>query len=527
VMAEIRLRVSICTDEPVVRWQALCIERLAAVSGVALDRWVQLPAGPSRRMVARDAGALVAVPAPQALCAMSPGGRATQSAPGSGPTHPADVLLDLSSGGLDSPFAWASEVWRFGYGNSLSRDPERVTLVDYVRGPGVTRVALVSEPGGAVLHEGWLRTVSWWVGTPLESMLLDPADWPAIAARERTAPSLTAREESWGISTEITGGIGGPQRRHERLARLPRPVLEVGAAGRRILEVAEAAARHYEWNVGVVQAPIGTMLAASEDQTVTWLPERAGHYAADPFGLERDGVLHVLFEDFSRAKGTGSIAHVSITRNGIVSDPECVLDPGVHTSYPFLVEDEGTVYMLPETSALGELVLYEAVDFPHRWRRAVTLLPGVPAVDASVIEHGGRWWMFAGIHGRGHNQNLYVWHAPCLTGPWTPHPANPVKTDARSARSGGTPFVSAGQLYRPSQDSSRRYGGRVVINRVDVLTPAAFAERPVRAVGPRPGSPYPDGLHTISAAGDRTLIDGNVLHFVRGDVQKKVAARLP
>jgi hypothetical protein len=525
-MADIRLRVSVCTEEPVVRWQALCVERLAAVPGVALDRWVQLSADLSNRTVGRDAGALAAVPAPQTLCAVSPGGRATGSAPGSEPTDPADVLLDLSSRGLDSPFAWASEVWRFGYGDSLSRDPERVALVDYVRGPGVTRVALVSEPGGAIVHEGWLRTISWWVGRPLESMLLDPVDWPAIAAGERTARSLTAREESWCISAETTRGIGGLQRRHEPLARLPRPVLEVGAAGRRIVEVAEAASRHYEWNIGIVQAPIDTMLAAGEEQTVTWLPKRAGHYAADPFGRERDGVLHVLFEDFSRATGRGSIAHVSITRDGIVSDTECVLDPGVHTSYPFLVEDEGTVYMLPETSASGELVLYEAVDFPHRWQRAATLLPGIPAVDASVIEHGGRWWMFAGIHGHGHNNNLCVWHAPRLSGPWTPHTANPVKTDARSARSGGTPFVSAGRLYRPSQDSSRRYGGRVVINRVDVLTPTAFAERPVRVVGPRQGSPYPDGLHTISAAGDRTLIDGNVLHFVREDLQGKVAAGL-
>jgi hypothetical protein len=434
-------------------------------------------------------------------------------------------MLDLSSRGLDAPFAWASEVWRFGYGNSLSRDPERVTLVDYVRGPGVTRVALVREPGGAVVHEGWLRTISWWVGRPLDAMLLDPVDWPAIAAGERTAQGPTTREESSSVRAGTALG-GGPKQGRQRLGRLPRPVLEVGAAGRRILEVAEAAARHYEWNVGIVPAPIDSMLAPGKDQTAIWMPQRAGHYAADPFGLERDGVLHVLFEDFSRATGRGSIAHVSIAGDGTASDPECVLDPGVHTSYPFLIEDEGTVYMLPETSAAGELVLYEAVEFPRRWRRAATLLPGIPAVDASVIEHGGRWWMFAGIHGHGHNQNLCVWHAPRLTGPWIAHATNPVKTDARSARSGGTPFVSAGQLYRPSQDSSRRYGCRVVLNRVDLLTPTAFAERPVRFVEPRRGSPYPHGLHTISAAGTRTLIDGNVLHFVRGDLQVKLAARL-
>ena len=524
-MTNTRLRFAVCTDGPVVRWQARCVERLAAVPGVALDCWLQLPAARVHRRLGKDSAALAAVPAPDGLLAIAPATLDTREPAVTEPAHPVDVLLDLSSGGHDHPVPWASEIWRFGYGDALSRDLEWATLIDCVRGPGVTRVALVSEPSGAVVREGWLRTVSWWAGRQLEAILLDPVDWPAAAARQRTVPGLVSPEESSSGSAGTTRGVAS-RRRKQRLARLPRPLLEAGAAARRTMELAESLTRHNEWNVGIVQAPIDAMLGAGGEQAVTWLPTRAGHWAADPFGLERDGVLHVFFEGFSRRTDLGSISHVSITRDGLLSDPECVLDPGVHASYPFLVEHGGATFMLPETSAAGELVLYEAVDFPSRWRRVTTLLPGIPAVDASVIEHDGRWWMFAGIGGAGPNQNLFVWHARDLTGPWTPHEANPVKTDARSARSGGTPFVSAGQLYRPSQDSSRRYGARVVLNRVDVLTPTAFAERPVKACGPQRGSAYSHGLHTISAVGDRTLIDGNALRFVREDLQRQLAAKL-
>ena len=220
----------------------------------------------------------------------------------------------------------------------------------------------------------------------------------------------------------------------------------------------------------------------------------------------------------------GYISHVAIDPSGGVSDATPVLDPGSHASYPFLVEADGAVFMLPEVAQAGELVLYEAVDFPYRWRPAATLLPGVPAVDASVVEFDGRWWMFASRLDRGTNQNLFVWHAPELTGPWTPHAANPVKTDARSARSGGTPFISGGRLYRPSQDNSRSYGGRLILNRVEVLTATAFDERPVRVIDPRKGSRYPDGLHTLSAAGGRTLVDGKVLHFVKDAARFNVRA---
>jgi hypothetical protein len=174
-----------------------------------------------------------------------------------------------------------------------------------------------------------------------------------------------------------------------------------------------------------------------------------------------------------------------------------------------VVEHDGRVFMLPETAAAGELVLYESHNFPYDWRRAATLLPGMPILDASVIEHAGMWWMFATRNDRGGDQSLHIWHAPDLFGPWIPHSGNPVKTDARSARPGGTPFVFEGRLYRPSQDDSVVYGRRLVLNRVDVLTPRAFVERPVATIEPPQGSLYPDGLHTVSAVGAYTLVDGN------------------
>ena len=88
------------------------------------------------------------------------------------------------------------------------------------------------------------------------------------------------------------------------------------------------------------------------------------------------------------------------------------------------------------------------------------------------------------------------------------HARNPVKYDVCSARSGGTPFVYRGQLYRPGQDCSETYGGAVRLNRITRLTPQEFAEETAAVVRPDPKGPYPSGLHTLSAFGDWTLIDG-------------------
>ncbi len=513
------LRTAIATDGGLRYWQARCVEELAAVPGVAVVRWIRLPDDRPGGRPPAESGALAAIPVPDALRTVQPEDRiSSMTADGSSPT--VDVLLDLTEQGLPTPLPWASEVWRFGYGRDLKQDPSWVALHDYVRGPGVTRAALVSQPSGSIVREGWLRTLSWWKGAPLESLLLDPVGWPAAAAFERI--ETVPRPDHAGAAQRHAA------QRHSnpRVPSLPRSLLTVAALGRRALGATDSLAGRDQWNVGYIELPISTLLDPKHELEIRWLPVRPEHYAADPFGLERDGVVHVFFEDFDQRTGIGSICHVAIDRDGRVSAPESVLNPGVHASYPYLVEHGGHVFMLPETAAARELVLYEARDFPYDWRPAATLLAGMPILDASVIEHDGRWWMFSTRNDRGGNQNLLIWYAPDLFGPWTAHAGNPVKTDARSARPGGTPFTFEGRLYRPSQDDSRVYGGRLVLNRVDVLTPGAFAEQHVALVEPPRGSPYPDGLHTLSAAGPYTLVDGNRRQRTLNRFARNLAGRL-
>lgn len=517
------IRFAIATEFPLVHWQARCIEALADVDGVVLERWVQVSPGRPRGRRGSGSGALEVVVVPDALSSLGRDGSPPQP-----PEQPAvegmvDILLDLSSRGVDAPVDWATEVWRFRYGEGLSADPTRAVLVDYVRAPGRTRVALVTEPSGEIVREGRL---SWWRGEQLDRILLDPAFWPATAALDRTNPRMGEDAVAAAEEGDDSSVLATVTRRIGRTSRLPRPLLEVAAATRRTFQAAAVLTRHDDWHIGIVDAPIEKVLALGRNIDVRWLPGWRGRFAADPFGLERAGILHVFFEDFDQRRGRGTISHVAIAADGTVGEPELVLDPGVHTSYPFLVEHAGETFLLPETSAASKLVLYQAVEFPNRWQPVVTMLEDVPVVDASVIEYEGRWWMFGTRLDRGANHNLFIWHAPELTGPWLPHAANPVKTDARSSRPGGTPFIADGLLYRPSQDDSLAYGGQVVLNQVQVLTPRAFAERPVGSIGPQPGSPYPDGLHTLSRAGNRTLIDGNNRHFVGETFRRDVKARL-
>ena len=142
------------------------------------------------------------------------------------------------------------------------------------------------------------------------------------------------------------------------------------------------------------------------------------------------------------------------------------------------------------------------------------LVEDFPGVDPTVFSHEGRWWLTCTRKGTHEDVELWMWHAFDLVGPWTAHVRNPVKTDVRGARPAGPPFVHEGMLYRPAQDCSRTYGGRIMVQRVTHLTPSRFAEEPITVLEATPRSAFPGGPHTLTPVGNRVLVDGRRAVFV-------------
>ncbi|KAA0995553.1 formyl transferase, partial [Pseudonocardia sp. EV170527-09] len=85
-------------------------------------------------------------------------------------------------------------------------------------------------------------------------------------------------------------------------------------------------------------------------------------------------------------------------------------------------------WMVPESSASGTVDLYRATRYPGGWVKEATLLSGVVASDATLLEQGGRWWIFATLRdavpeapaGSGsYHDALCLWSAPDFRGPYT------------------------------------------------------------------------------------------------------------
>jgi hypothetical protein len=277
------------------------------------------------------------------------------------------------------------------------------------------------------------------------------------------------------------------------------------------------------WSVGVADMPISGFLS---DQTpdIRWIPEQGGSgYLADPFALEHEGRVVALVEDYDYSAHRGVISTVDLDGKGGV---EVVLDTGVHASYPFVFEDAGEIYCVPETYQANQIRLYRAVEFPRRWEQVAILVEGMAALDPTVFRYEDRWWLLCTDHKDGSNTKLHVFYALALEGPWKPHALNPVKTDIRSSRPAGTPFVHEGLLFRPAQDGSESYGGGVTMTRIDELTPTTFSEQIVKHVKPFASGRYRHGVHTLSAVGDRTVVDGRRDTFIWAAFRREWTSRL-
>jgi hypothetical protein len=270
-----------------------------------------------------------------------------------------------------------------------------------------------------------------------------------------------------------------------------------------------------QWNIGVVYQPITSFLNPEFKPSIHWLPLlEDGKFIADPFGVWKDGRVYLLCEEFHYETHKGNISVIEIA-DGVVTGPRQVMGLPFHMSYPYLLEYQGEIFCVPETYEAKEVAIYQAVDFPTSWQKIVVLIENFAALDSTIFSYDGYWWLMCTNQDVGPHEALFIWYAKDLLGPWMPHPLNPVKKDLASTRPAGTPFRHDGGLYRPAQDCSQYYGKRVVINKIDCLTPTTFCERTVAWVGPYLDSPYPHGLHTLSAVGNITFIDAKRHKFIK------------
>jgi hypothetical protein len=337
------------------------------------------------------------------------------------------------------------------------------------RAPGLATDAVLRRPDGTTLLVE--RTVSG-VRPFSETLSRDLALWKLAALVARAAERAPGRGE-------LAPADGRP-------ARVPSaPAFAVRAALRWARALAVRLLFRRPWSIRVRRRGADPARGWSREEGLVRWGEARVH--ADPVLFEHEGGHHLFCEAVAAGSARGVIAHTELRLDGTPADPpRPVLEAPIHLSYPFVFAHGGAVFMIPETSAARRVELYRATAFPHAWEREAVLLDGVDAADATLLEHDGRLWLFASVAAPGASSldELHLFWAGDLHGPWHPHPRNPIVSDVRCARPAGPIQRWDGRLVRPGQDGSRRYGGAVSFRQIDVLTTSDYAEREIAQLDP-------------------------------------------
>lgn len=238
---------------------------------------------------------------------------------------------------------------------------------------------------------------------------------------------------------------------------------------------------------------------------------------ADPFVAREGRLLWVFFEEAFFESPKGRIACVSIDEMGRCSEPIVVLEESCHLSYPQVFKCDGDWYMLPESSARGDVVLYRAKNFPYKWEPVVRLLTQVRLADATLHRNHAGWWLVASGTGQFDSKKIeespydvrlydtmHLYHSSSLSKGWQPVKHNPLRVDAAVSRSAGPWFLWQGRWIRPVQDCRGRYGRAVHMLAVESISTQGINERALATLS---GSGSTNCVHTYSRVGQDLAVD--------------------
>lgn len=388
-------------------------------------------------------------------------------------------------------------VWSYHHGDERKYRGRPACFWEIYEGDPITGAILQrltdELDGGVILKRGFFGTQRRYHDN-LNQVYYGATEWPAQ------------------VATDILNGNAdyindSPTESDAPIYRVPSPVQITSYNLKSATSLATAVLSGINsWNVGVLQHSIEESIEESFTPEVEWFTHRRKDgFIADPFPITIDGTTYIFVEDFSYTDQKGKISYMEYPDGFKNGDLRTAHEEPEHMSYPYLFKHNDLVYATPEIHESNEIRLYR-IHSPSDWEPRTSLVEDIEGIDPTIIKHEDKWWMFY-TEQPYPNTKLYIRFAEELTGEWKPHKKNPVKTDVRSSRPAGTPFVKDGELYRPAQNSTGGYGKEIVINKVEELNPEQYIETKVSEVRPSEEGPN-TGVHTLSSQGDITLIDG-------------------
>lgn len=241
---------------------------------------------------------------------------------------------------------------------------------------------------------------------------------------------------------------------------------------------------------------------------------------ADPFLFTFNNRVYLFYEQ-QRLYHPGTIMMTCSENLKEWTEPVTVLKEKCHLSFPFVFQDNGEVYMIPETSALGEIRLYRAADDGLKKFVYIKSID-VPCADdgkvnfadTCILKERDIYYLFTSTENSNEYQQ-HLYYADCLEGPYHKHPCSPIVRGNKVGRNGGSILLIDDMLVRVAQDCVREYGENIHLLKIDELTKETYAEHIIKEnLLPTADGFYQNGGHQFN------MVDFNGMTIISTDAKE-------
>ncbi|WP_417639124.1 hypothetical protein [Citrobacter freundii] len=281
---------------------------------------------------------------------------------------------------------------------------------------------------------------------------------------------------------------------------------------------------HESWDIMIIKDH-GTHLFP--DNTLEILNKSAAQqlkkkytFQADPFLIEKDDKLYVFYEAFSFRNSKGTLRCRILDRELTEIDDvklEGFDDLRCHLSFPFLININNQLFMIPESSERKEVLLFQSVEFPARWKKIKVLLSDTEVTDNIFLSINETCYLLSTTM----DNKIIIHSAEHLHGQWqriTPT----LKVSNHHHRGADTPYLVDNKMYFLTQECTpETYGKSIYIKELVTLNDINFDENLIEQINSSIN--HSDGVHTLNFSNNYIAYDTKINKFSLLAILKKLS----
>ena len=243
-------------------------------------------------------------------------------------------------------------------------------------------------------------------------------------------------------------------------------------------------------------------------------------FQADPFIIEKADKLYVFYEAFSFRNSKGTLRCRILDRELTEIDDiklEGFDDLKCHLSFPFLIHINDQLFMIPESSERKEVILFQSVEFPVRWKKIKVLISDTEVTDNVFLTINETCYLLSTTM----DNEIIIHSAENIYGQWQRiSPA--LKVSNPHHRGAGAPYLVDNKMYFLTQECTpETYGKSIYIKELVTLNDTVFDESLIEKINSSIN--HSDGVHTLNFSNNYIVYDTKINKFSFLSILKKIS----